>query len=132
MGELPTVILRWMHISSMAALVGGMIYGRLVERMARESGDPISGRAAAAYRPVVLMAVAGLVVSGLYTLLTNPGHSPRYHMLIGIKVLLALHIFAVAFLITKPENPRRGRMMTGAMISGLIIIAISAYLRRIF
>ena len=52
--------------------------------------------------------------------------------LFGIKILLALHVFAVAFLITKPVNPRRSRMMTGTIISGLIILAISAYLRRIF
>ena len=109
-----------------------MIYGRVVEAQARATGDPLSGKAAAAYRPTVLLAVAGLIVSGLYNLLTNPGHSPRYHMFLGIKILLALHVFAVAFLVTQPVNPRRGRLMTGAAISGLIIIAISAYLRRNF
>ena len=132
MGEVLTVFMRWLHISSMAALIGGMIYGRVVEQQTRGSGDGLSGKAAAAYRPTVLFAVAGLIVSGLYNYLTNPGHSPLYHMLFGIKVLLALHVFAVAFLVTQPVNPRRGRLMTGAAISGLAIIAISAYLRRIF
>ena len=27
--------------------------------------------------------------------------------------MLALHVFAVAFLITQPKNPRAPRMMTG-------------------
>ena len=74
----------------------------------------------------------GLIVSGTYNLLTNPGHTPKYHMLLGIKLMLVLHVFAVALLITQPKNPRRARMMTGTLISGLIILAISAYLRRIF
>ena len=132
MGDVPIIIMRWLHISSMTALLGGMIYGRVVEAQAKAAGDGLSGRAAAAYRPTMLLAVAGLIISGLYNYLTNPGHSPRYHMLFGIKVLLALHVFAIAFLVTQPVNPRRGRLMTGAAISGLIILAISAYLRRIY
>lgn len=132
MGDLPIVIMRWLHISSMAALMGVMIYGRVVERIAKASGDPLSGKAATHFRPTVLFAVAGLIVSGLYNLLTNPGHTPRYHMLFGIKILLALHVFAMAFLVTQPVNPKRERLMTGAAISGLIILGISAYLRRIF
>jgi hypothetical protein len=53
-------------------------------------------------------------------------------MLLGIKLLLAMHVFAVTVLITRPRNPRRARMMTGAAISGLAIIAIAAYLRHIY
>jgi hypothetical protein len=53
-------------------------------------------------------------------------------MLLGVKLLLAMHVFAVGILISRPHNPRRGRMMTGAAISGLAIIAIAAYLRHIF
>jgi hypothetical protein len=41
-------------------------------------------------------------------------------------------VFAIAFLATQPNNPRRGRQMTGAAISGLVILLISAYLRRNF
>ena len=40
----------------------------------------------------------------------------------GIKILLVLHVFAVALLITQPKNPKRARMMTGTLISGLIIL----------
>jgi hypothetical protein len=38
----------------------------------------------------------------------------------------------VMLLSTQPHAKRRARMMAGAAISGLVIIAISAYLRRIF
>ena len=53
-------------------------------------------RAAAAFRPLVLAAIAGLLVSGIYNILSNPGHTVKYHMLLGIKLLLVMHVFAVA------------------------------------
>jgi uncharacterized membrane protein len=137
MGDILAVIMRWLHISSVAALIGGAIFGRFVAAHAIGTLNPETGEAlwedvAAHFKPVVYAAVAALVVSGLYNIIAHPGHSLTYQILLGIKLLLVLHVFAVAFLITKPQNPRRARMMTGTLISGLIIVAISAYLRRIF
>ena len=137
MGDVLFVIMRWLHFSSMATLIGGLLYGRLVMlpaagSLSPEAGEALTGKTAGAYRPMVLAAVCGLIISGMYNILTNPGHTVIYHTLLGIKLLLALHVFTVAFLITAPKNPRRARMMTGTIISGLIILAISAYLRRIF
>jgi hypothetical protein len=37
----------------------------------------------------------------------------------------------VGFLIVQPKNPKRTRLMTGVVISGLIILAVSAWLRQI-
>jgi putative copper export protein len=131
------VLMRWLHFTSMATLVGGILYGRLVMTsslggLAPDARESVEGSAASAYRPLVLFSIIGLIVSGTYNLMTNPGHTAKYHMLLGVKLMLALHVFAVAFLITQPKNPRRSRMMTGTLISGLAILAISAYLRRIF
>jgi len=77
-------------------------------------------------------AVAGLLVSGIYNILSNPGHTVKYHIFLGVKLLLVMHVFAAAWLIVQPGNKRRARQMLGAMLSGLCIIAISAYLRRIY
>jgi putative copper export protein len=131
------VFMRWLHLTSMATLVGGMLFGRFVmtaseDKLAPDAREAFGARAAAAYRPLVMTAIAGLLVSGTYNVLTNPGHSMLYHTLLGIKLLLVLHVFAVALLVTRPQNPRRARLMTGMVISGLIIVAISAYLRRIY
>ena len=131
------VFMRWLHLSSMATLIGGIIFGRLVMTpsaggMSAETRGALGERAAAAFRPLVAAAIAGLLVSGLYNILSNPGHSVHYHMFLGIKLLLVMHVFAVSWLIVQPNNQRRARMMTGALISGLIIIAISAYLRHNF
>jgi uncharacterized membrane protein len=137
MADVLFVLMRWLHIASMATLIGGMIFGRMVMAQAVEGLSPESrasfwDRAAMLYRPLVFTAMAGLLISGTYNILTNLGHTPLYHMLLGIKFLLVMHVFAVAILIARPHNPRRARMMAGAAISGLAIIAISAYLRHIF
>jgi hypothetical protein len=74
----------------------------------------------------------GLIVSGVYKLLSTPGHRPFYQMLFGIKMLLVMHVFAAAILIANPKHPRRTRLMTGVVISGLTIIGISAWLSRTY
>lgn len=137
MADVLFVIMRWLHFASMATLVGGIIYGRLVmtssiASLAPDTRDTLDQGAASRYRPLVITAIIGLIVSGTYNLLTNPGHTPKYHMLLGIKFMLVLHVFAVALLVTQAKNTRRARMMTGMLVSGLAILALSAYLRRIF
>jgi cytochrome bd-type quinol oxidase subunit 2 len=131
------IVMRWLHFSSIATLIGGIIFARLVMTRAAaglpaETRGALAEKAAAAFRPLVAASIAGLVLSGVYNILSNPGHSVQYHMFLGIKLLLVMHVFAVSWLIVQPNNQRRGRMMTGALISGLIIIAISAYLRHNF
>ena len=137
MPEALNVIMRWLHISSVITLIGGVLYGRLVffpglRTIAPEARTALDETASAAFRPLVYLAVGCITLSGLYNIFSNPGHSPRYHILLGIKLLLVMHVFAVSWLIVQPNNPRRTRMMTGTVISGVLIILISAYLRRIF
>ena len=87
---------------------------------------------------MVYAAIAGLVVSGLYNFLTRTGHTRYFEMWFGIKVLLALHVFAGAILAVKSSNAtpqaetQRARRMTGVIITGLLVILISAYLRLIY
>jgi putative copper export protein len=131
------VLMRWLHISSAAVLVGGVIFGcwvmtRAADALAPDAREALLDRAAALYQPLAFAAMAALLVSGMYNILTIPGHSPLYHILLGIKLLLAMHVFSVAILIGRPHHPRRGRLMAGAAISGLVIIGIAAYLRHIF
>jgi cytochrome bd-type quinol oxidase subunit 2 len=137
MGDVLGVIMRWLHFSSLATLIGGILYGRLVmlpasAALAPDAREALAERAAAAFRPFVLAAICGFIVSGVFNILTHPGHTTKYHILLGIKLLLVLHVFAVALLIVRPGHPHRARMMTGVAISGLTIIAIAAYLAHIF
>lgn len=137
MADILNVIMRWVHISSMATLIGGMLYARLAMApaagaLAEDARDALGDGAAARYRPLVLAAIIGLIVSGVYRYVTTPGHRTVYEILFGIKMLLVAHVFGVAVVIVKPHNARRTRQMTGIVISGLLIIAISAWLSRTY
>jgi uncharacterized membrane protein len=136
MGEILTALMRWIHISSVVTLIGGIIYARFVMIPAAGSLSPgdqtaLGEGAAQHFRPMVYAAMAGLVISGVFKYLSMPGHSVVYHALFGVKILLVLHVFSVALLATAPKNPRRARQLFGAAISGLTIVLISAYLKGI-
>jgi uncharacterized membrane protein len=137
MADILAVLMRWLHIGSVAALIGGAIFGRFVAAQAADTLNPETKDAlwedmAAHFKPVVYAAVSALLLSGGYNIVSHPGHSATYLILLGIKLLLALHVFAVMVLSVQPNNKRRVRMMAGAAISGLAIIAISGYLRGNF
>lgn len=134
--------MRWTHITCVVLAIGGIAYARLIAFPALgvlDAADRVQvfSEMIRRYRPLVYATLAGILVSGVYNLLSRRGHTPYYHMWFGIKMLLAAHIFAAAILLVRePKGPaaesRRMRQATGIIISGLLVILISAYLRRIF
>jgi uncharacterized membrane protein len=130
------VCMRWIHITSMVTLIGGFIYARFALASALAAlGEPdrraVARRAVLSFRPILYTVIATILGSGLYNYLNKASYPPHYHMWIGIKFLLVLHIFAVSILYAMPdaEDAKRQRWLTGMAGSGLIVIAISAYLR---
>ena len=129
--------MRWLHVASVATLIGGMLYGWLVlvpaaAALSNEARKTLAAGTAARFRPLVFTAMAALLLSGTYTLITNPGHHTRYHIMLGVKLLLAAHVFAVGIVLVTKNPEHRGRLLAVGAISGLIIILVSAYLRRTF
>jgi hypothetical protein len=114
------MIFRWVHVASVAVLIGGTFYASFIAKSV-----------AASFRPVVWTTIAAILGSGVYNLLTKESLPSGYHMVFGIKMLLVLHIFAVGLMATTPafEDAKRVRMMKGTAISGLVVILLSAYLR---
>lgn len=116
------VLLRWVHITSIVILIGGIFYARFV-----------AGGWSEKFRPWIYGTILLIVASGLYNLLTKAAYPPGYHTAFGIKMLLALHIFVTALLVTvRPSEPaKRARSMTGIVVSALLVFLISAWLRWI-
>ena len=143
MTEVVGILMRWAHIASAAVLIGGLVYARLVvapvlaESSPQERGEALDGLGNR-FRPLLYAAIGGLFVSGLYNFLTHPGHTPYYHAWFGVKLLLALHVFAAAALAVRSsrapnaEEARGLRRMTGAILTGMLAILIGAYLRLIY
>jgi hypothetical protein len=107
--------MRWLHLASVIVLVGGIFYARV-----------IVGDMAPRFKPLAYMAIGGILVSGFYNFLSKGTLPANYQMWFGIKVLLALHVFAVTILYKGKK-----RLLTGAVISSGVIVAIAGYLRWI-
>jgi hypothetical protein len=118
------LVLRWAHVLSAIILLGGVIYARWVQQ-------GMSDEAAARFRGLAITTVVLLAVSGIYNLLNKARTPAPYHAIFGIKVLLALHVFAVAILLGKAgaSAEKRLRWMSGIAVSGIVIALLSGYLR---
>jgi hypothetical protein len=109
------IAMRWVHIASVIVLLGGVFYARVVV-------DDL----APGFKPVAYWAIGGILVSGIYNFVSKNSVSTNYQLWLGIKVLLALHVFAVTILYRGKK-----RLLTGIVISGGLILTISEYLRWI-
>jgi hypothetical protein len=115
------ILSRWVHVASAIVLLGGVIFARSV-RHAQLFKE---------YRALATTAIVALFLSGLYNLLTKANTPKPYHMIFGIKFLLALHVFGVGLMSTRAnvDETTRQRWLTGVALSGLVVTLLSAYLR---
>jgi hypothetical protein len=134
-GALP-LFMRWLHVTSVITIAGGFIFARFSVAPALASLSPsdvaaFSNRVAGFFRPILYAALASVLISGLYNYLTKPFYPPHYHAVIGVKFLFVLHVFAASVLYTLPNltEAKRRQRLNWLVISGLVIVAISAYLR---
>lgn len=132
------ILMRWIHLVSMAAALGGAVYLRFILKPAAgvlspEDREALSEAAAARFRPWAILIALALPATGLFGFFHKAPFPAGYHMWFGVKVLLALHVLAVLVLNTLPGRgaARRSRAATGAIISALAIVAISGWLRWI-
>lgn len=129
-----SVFMLALHVVSAVTLVGGAIAWRLAAIPGIQLLEPgtrakVDNAIAAAWRPAMFAAIGGVLLSGVYNLMHRAAQTKQFHMLFGIKMLLVLHIFAVAMLASRPDNPRRSRQLTGIAISGVVVLIISAAFR---
>jgi len=81
------------------------------------------------WRGVAVTAALLLAVTGAHNFMTRmKSPPPGWHAMIGIKILLALHVIAMIFLLARggsPERERRWRL--GALISAAVTMGIGLY-----
>jgi len=139
-----SIVSHWLHLGGAAVTVGGYLYAWLVvtpslESLPAETRRQVVGRLAARMRPLSFVVIGVMLATGLINLMLHfSGKPAAYHMVFGVKLLLALHVFAVGFLLAVPpgadavRDARRPRLMAGAAISGVVILLLSAWLNRGF
>jgi uncharacterized membrane protein len=135
-GAVMSVLMRWLHIISAVTLLGGTIYARYVMAPAAAGlPEPERQKFAAEVqlklRPLVLVPLFTIVISGVYNLAGKSNIPPNYFLWFGLKMLLALHVIAVSFLLVRASltQEKSNRMMTGVVYSGMAVVLVSAYLR---
>lgn len=139
------VLAQWLHLSAAVAAVGGVFYVRVVLTKSLRALPPEQGRlvvkaAARRFHPVLWVAIAVLFVSGFYNVATAAARGvadPLYWRLLGVKVLLALVLFALALAVTLPApalvnfQRRRPQVLAVNLALAAVILYLSAYLRRL-
>ena len=104
------LILRWMHILGAITLMGGAVFMRFAlvpaaKTLADDAHAQLRSEIRKRWSKVVMLTTAMLLISGLvnFVLLITQYKLPpeaHYHMIFGIKFLLALPIFFIASLLT--------------------------------
>lgn len=106
-------------------LVGGALFSHFALRGQWPPGTGLR------FRPWALGAGAAILASGLYNFLQKTAVPKPYHMVFGIKFLLALHVIAVVVLACRADSAKQSRLLTGAAVSGFVIVLLSGYLRSL-
>lgn len=110
------ILIRWIHLASVIVLIGGIAYARFY-----------AGELSLRFKRLAYWIIGAILLSGIYNYMRRSPVSANYHIWFGVKVLLALHIFAVVILYKGKQ-----RALTGVVISAAAIVAISGYLRVLF
>jgi hypothetical protein len=111
-----SLMMRWLHVASVAVLLGGVFYARVV-----------IGEMAPGFKPLAYGSIGAILISGLYNFLTKSSIPAHYYVWLGIKILLALHVFTVTIL----YRGNKPRALTGVLIMGGAALALGTWLRWI-
>jgi uncharacterized membrane protein len=141
------LVMRWAHILAAITAVGGILFMRFVlaPSAAAVLDDATHQKLRAAilkrWQHVVHTCILLFLVSGLYNYLTvtqflHPDQ-PIYHMLFGIKFILAIVVFALALGLTSTrgwaEPFRKNTKLWTSVLAGVavVVVAISGILRAL-
>ncbi len=136
-------LMQWLHLGGVIVGVGGVAFARFVliptaAALPPEQRAPFMARIGARFNRILWTAIGVILVSGLYNMLSSlqAGVDARYQVVLGVKVLLALILFAIAFLITLPFpalagiQKQRPCWLLVNLTLATIIVLLSAALRR--
>lgn len=128
------IIMRLLHIFGAVALAGGVLAWKFAVQPAVDSAgegerQKLSDAAAASWRPLAIFGAVAALGSGGF-LISRAGNVPTaYHIVVGIKILLAFHVMASVFMAVKPGNPKRARQLAGAAWAAIVVVILAVLLR---
>jgi uncharacterized membrane protein len=128
------LLLRWLHVFSAIAMVGGTIFWRFVlfpslqsipEDRRADLLSTIRGR----WARIVMIGSAVLLVSGLINAVLAIQRyafsGPAYHIMVSVKLLLALVVFWLAATLSgRSQNAERFRKRMGYWLTVNLVLAV--------
>ena len=145
-------LIQWIHVGSVVLMIGGFFFFRVVLLpIANRSADPGSliSSALRRFSGIVWTALLTVLISGLYNFISffrtartgaiDPIVSDYslYIFVLGVKLFIVFLIFTLAIFLTFPYpvfevyQKRPAPWLNLTVILGLIVIFLSAFLRRL-
>lgn len=147
--ELALLVLRWLHVLSAIAMMGGAIFMRMAlvpaaATLADDAHEQLRTALRARWAPVVMAAAGLLLLSGLanfgltvakfqFDKEVLPGR--LYHMLFGVKFLLALPVLHIAtLLVGRSETAQKARKnakfwLTLNLVLATLVVCLGGVMR---
>lgn len=138
------VLSRWLHVGTAIVLVGGSVFMRFLLMpsatvLPDANHQSLREGVLARWKRFVHLGVALLLLTGLYNyvvkIVRTDDLAPAYHMLMGIKILLALAVFVLAIgLVGRSpafESLRQNRpaWLLVTILLAAVVVAIGGYLK---
>lgn len=132
---------RWMHVGTAIVLLGGSVFMRFVlmpaaKPLPEADHDQLRQRILARWKRIVMIGIGLLLLTGFYNYVgVDRERSPQYHMLMGIKIVLALGVFFLASALTGRSaglaaiRQNSGRWLTVLIVLAAATVAIAGYLK---
>jgi uncharacterized membrane protein len=137
------VLSRWVHVGTAIVLLGGTFYIRFVlmpaaKQLPDAEHEQLKELVAARWKRFVHAGILLLILTGFYNYFqATPAAAFRkqYHMLVGIKILLAFAVFFVGSALVGRSKAFAGMRqkaplwMGVILLLGAVIVGISGYLK---
>lgn len=130
-----TLLMRWTHVLSAIAMMGGTLFiwmvlrGAVAETLDGEAREALVAAVRKRWKRAVMILTTLLLVSGFYNYLmvTRFAHpdEPRYHMMFGIKFLLSMAVFTLAMFMIGSTGLAK-RLQKNESVSLAILLALAA------
>ena len=135
--------IQWIHLMASVVALGGMGFLLLIlipslEVLSAEQREALSKAVAGRFRWASWSAMTLVLLSGLYNVRRYYWEEPwdRAWRFLALKVLLSFVFFGIVlgltipFKLFQPLRARRRQWLLVAFIVGIVVVLISAYLRR--
>jgi uncharacterized membrane protein len=142
--EILSILSRWTHVGTAIVLVGGTCFLRFVlapaaAQLSDDQHAKLKELVLSRWKMFVHIGIGLFILSGFYNYLvvTRPQHQgdKAYHMLVGIKILLAFVVFFFAEALVGRSKAFEGmrknakRWQTVIILLAAIIVGISGYVK---